>query len=104
MAKAHAKDHGKATIEQIATRNIISVYPDCSLFVAFHKLKENHISRLAVVSRLNDKRLLGIITAEDIVSRFGFHIQEEKKNYKIDDIEEKENIEIDQSTTSHQTN
>lgn len=106
MARSHAKNHGDVTIESIATRNIISVYPDCSLFVAFHKLKQHNISRLAVVSRLNDKRLLGLITAEDIVSRFGFHIHEEKKNFKIEDIESKdeEEKEEDESSTSHQTN
>ena len=32
-----------------------------------------------------DKHILGIITAADIVNRFGFHIQEESKYGVIDD-------------------
>ncbi len=108
LAKAHAKEHGKATVEEIATKEIISVYPDCSLLVAFHKLNQHHISRLPVVSRLNDKRLLGIITAEDIVCRFGYHIQEEKKNYQIEEFEEDANLSDlatnSTTSTSNQTN
>jgi CIC family chloride channel protein len=88
IAKVHAQSKGKALIEDIMNRKIISIYPDQSLLVAFDKLKKYGIGRLPVVSRLNDKRLLGIITAEDIVNRFGYHIQEEVKSYKIEDIEE----------------
>ncbi len=93
LAKAHAKDHGESLIEDIATTKIISIYPDCSLLVAFDKLKRHQIGRLPVVSRLNDKRILGVITAEDIASRFGYHIKEESKSYKIEDIDN-EDIQI----------
>lgn len=86
LAKAHAKGHGETLIEDIATKEVISVYPDCSLLVAFHKLNHHQVGRVPVVSRLNDKRLLGLVTAEDIVSRFGYHIQVEKKTYQIEEI------------------
>jgi CIC family chloride channel protein len=91
LAKAHAKEHGKAKIEDIATREIISVYPACSLLVAFHKLNQHQVGRIPVVSRLNHKRLLGLVTAEDIVARFGYHIQVEQKTYDIEDVEDIEN-------------
>ena len=63
--------------------------------MAFHKLKKHQISRLPVVSRLNDKDIIGIITAENIVCQFGYHIQEEQPDaFNYDEIQFDENKEI----------
>lgn len=72
-----AQNKKEAFLRDLCTTQVISVYPDQSLLLAFHLLKKYHISRLPVVSRLNDS-IVGILTAEDIVSHFGFHIQEEQ--------------------------
>ncbi len=74
ISQAIAKDLNEQLITTIAEKKIISIYPDQSLMVAFHKLDRFHVSRLPVVSRINDKKLIGIITAENIVSRFGYHV------------------------------
>lgn len=79
IGKACAEYKGQCLISDVCTKNLIVIYPDQSLMVAFHLLNRHKISRLMVTSRLNDQTLLGIITAEDIVNRFGFHIQEESK-------------------------
>lgn len=78
IGQMYAKGEAEKLIEDIAEKKIISIYPDQSLFVAFHKLKRYQISRLPVVSRLNDRRIIGIITAENIVAKFGYHLAEEK--------------------------
>ncbi len=78
-----AKGNGEKTVEQICEKKVIKIYPDQSLLVAFHRLKRFQISRLPVVSRLDDKHLIGIITAQDIIRNFGYQIKEEEK--KIDD-------------------
>lgn len=79
LKKAMAKKEEEKNIMEIAEKKVISIYPDQSLMVAFHKLDRFNISRLPVVSRINDKRMIGIITAENIVSQFGYHIKEENK-------------------------
>ena len=61
----------------ISERKVITVYPDQSLLVAFHKLRRFHVSRLPVVSRVNRRKILGIITAENIASKFGYHVTSE---------------------------
>lgn len=61
---------------EICEKNVVTIYPDQSLLLAFHRLKKFQVSRLPVVSRINDKRLVGIITAENIVSHFGHSIAE----------------------------
>ena len=51
---------------------------DQSLFMALHLLDKFHVSRLPVVSRLDDKEIVGIITADDVVKKFGYVITEQK--------------------------
>jgi chloride channel protein, CIC family len=74
---------------EIAEKKIISIYPDQSLLVALHKLKRFGVSRLPVVSRINDRDITGIITAENIVSKFGYHILEDDTDEKTDPKKEK---------------
>lgn len=87
LAKAYASYHGDDPVESICTKRLIHVYPDQNLTVAFHLLKKFHVSRLPVVSRLNDCILIGILSAEDIVNHFGYHIQEENKIEEVEKIE-----------------
>ncbi|MBI3025809.1 MAG: CBS domain-containing protein, partial [Candidatus Tectomicrobia bacterium] len=57
---------------EIATRKyILHAHPDQSLDSVMAKLGSRHISRLPVVSREDPTRLLGIITAEDVIMAFG---------------------------------
>lgn len=84
IGQAYAQYKGECLLNDICTKKIIHIYPDQSLMMAFHLLNTHKISRLIVVSRINDRKLLGILTPEDIVNRFGFHIQEESKADVID--------------------
>ena len=63
-------------LRNAAKYSVISIYPDQSLLVALDKMKRFEIGRLPVVSRLNDKELLGLITPEDIVNYLGLSKQE----------------------------
>lgn len=87
IGKAYTKDLGNIPLEKLCTKDIVSVHPDQSLLVAFHLLNKFQISRLPVISRLDDHHMVGLITAENIVSLFGFHIQEESKKNLIDEYE-----------------
>jgi CIC family chloride channel protein len=84
IGQAFAKFEGDTNISEVCNKKLYSVYPDQSLTIAFHYLKKYRVGRLLVVSRVNDRKLVGIITAEDVVNRFGFHIQEESKYNLID--------------------
>jgi CIC family chloride channel protein len=71
-----AKKNELQHVEFICEKKVIKIYPDQSLLVAFHRLKRFQVSRLPVVSRLDDKKIIGIITAQDIVKNFGYQIRE----------------------------
>ncbi len=74
----HSKKNFDKKLSAICERKVIKIYPDQSLHVAFHRLKRFQISRLPVVSRLDDKKLVGIITAKEIVESFGYQIRQEE--------------------------
>ncbi|MCK5884106.1 MAG: chloride channel protein [Bacteriovoracaceae bacterium] len=92
IARACARREGYRMIESVAERSIVKIYSDQSLMVAFHRLRKFNISRLPVVSRLNNRRIIGLITAEDIVNKFGYHVKEEMEEgqelFDFDQIEE----------------
>lgn len=88
LGQNYAKGNGDKKVVDFCSKKIITVYPDQSLMVAFHKLKKFQVSRLPVVSRLNDKRMVGIITFETIVSHFGYHLTEEKNSEMISKFEQ----------------
>lgn len=65
-------------IGDIASLDLVTVYPDQSLLLAFDKMKKFHVGRIAVIGRFDRHELVGILTAEDIVSHFGYHIGDNK--------------------------
>jgi CIC family chloride channel protein len=64
-------DNEDLQVGDIIKHALITIYPDQSLLVALDRMKRFEIGRLPVVSRFNDKHLLGIITPEDIVNYLG---------------------------------
>lgn len=58
------------TIGEIATSNLVVAYPDESLNTVLQRLATKDIGRLPVVSREDNKQILGIITRSDIVKLY----------------------------------
>jgi CIC family chloride channel protein len=56
--------------KDIATPEVITVYPDESLYTALEKITPKDFSLLPVVSKENSKRLVGIITRRDIIGAY----------------------------------
>ncbi|HKJ39296.1 MAG TPA: chloride channel protein, partial [Anaerolineales bacterium] len=72
---------GDLTVGEIATRDIITVYPDETVGSALRKMAPRDISRLPVISRENPRDLLGMIRRNDIVRAYevGATRQEEER-------------------------
>lgn len=58
------KDPEQTTLEEIMTRNVITITPDSSLEEAVSLMIKHKIKRLPVVE---DNKLVGIVTASDII-------------------------------------
>ena len=86
LTEMSKKNHNKK-IYEVCAQKVIKVYPDQSLLVALHLLDRFHISRLPVVSRLDNKNLVGVITAYDILQTFGHQLKVEKSKIELEDKE-----------------
>ena len=53
--------------KDLASTEVITVYPDDSLYTALEKFAAKDFSALPVVSRENPHKLLGIVTRRDII-------------------------------------
>ncbi|MHC1567207.1 MAG: chloride channel protein [Candidatus Syntropharchaeia archaeon] len=64
--KVPIEKRNEVTVDEIATKKLVVVYPDESLEDALHRIVAYDIGRLPVVDRENPRKLLGIITRSDI--------------------------------------
>jgi predicted transcriptional regulator len=53
-------------VAEVITKDLIVIDTDENLYVAFEKMTHNQIGRLLVVNPANHRKLIGIITREDI--------------------------------------
>lgn len=58
------------TVGDIATRDLITVYPDDTLATALRRMAPRDLSRLPVVTRDNPRQLLGVIRRSDAVRAY----------------------------------
>ncbi len=58
------------TVRDIATRSVLTTYPDEPMWVALKRLGTRDVGRLPVVDRQNPRRLLGLIRRSDIVRAY----------------------------------
>ena len=57
-------------VRDIATRSVLTVYPDEPMWAALKRLGTRDVGRLPVVDRQNPRRLLGLIRRSDIVRAY----------------------------------
>ena len=70
------KENPETLVDDLLKHPLITIYPDQSLLVALDRMKRFEVGRLPVVSRFNDKVLLGIITPQEIVTFLGLSKEE----------------------------
>lgn len=60
----------KLTVRDIATRDIVTVFPDESVGTALRRMAPRDLSRMLVVARDDPRRLLGVVRRNDIVRAY----------------------------------
>jgi chloride channel protein, CIC family len=58
------------TLRDIATRDVVSVFPDDSVGTALRRMAPRDLSRLPVVARDNPRHLVGVVRRNDIVHAY----------------------------------
>lgn len=67
-----------ARVIDIATRDLVVAYPDETVREALAKMKRRGVSRLPVVDRGNERKLVGIITVRDLVKAYELAFEREE--------------------------
>ncbi|MBN1147503.1 MAG: chloride channel protein [Anaerolineales bacterium] len=62
--------HSELTVADIATRHLVTVYPDETVGTALQRMAPRDLSRLPVVARDDPRRLLGVVRRNDIVRAY----------------------------------
>jgi CIC family chloride channel protein len=68
-----AKERGlydSHTVRDVASRSVLTIYPDEPMWVALKRLGTRDVGRLPVVDRQNPHRLLGLIRRSDIIRAY----------------------------------
>jgi len=71
---------GSLTVGEIATRDIVTVYPDETVGSAMRRMAPRDISRLPVVSRENPRQLVGMVRRNDIVRAYEVGVTRHEEN------------------------
>jgi CIC family chloride channel protein len=58
------------TVQEIATRSMVTAFPDENLRVVMHRMGPRDLSRVPVVSREDQRKLLGMVRRNDIVRAY----------------------------------
>jgi CIC family chloride channel protein len=66
ILQIHPDQRPQKTVAAIMTKQVVVTYPDEDLSTVLEKMTGNQIGRLPVVSRINKKTLMGIVTRQDV--------------------------------------
>lgn len=72
-------------VRDIATSDVVSVYPDESVGTALQRMAPRDLSRLPVVAREDPRRLLGVVRRNDIVRAYEVGaLRREEARYRVE--------------------
>jgi CIC family chloride channel protein len=96
-------------VKDIATRDVVSVYPDENVGTALRRMAPRDISRLPVVSRKNAHQLVGVVRRNDIVRAYDVGaLRREEARQRVDQLRAVSDartrfMEVPLTTDSHAT-
>jgi CIC family chloride channel protein len=82
ILQVHPEQRAKRTAGAVMTKELITIDANENLYVAFGKMTSNQIGRLLVVDPTNCKKLIGIITREDISRVYDGEVRERLESLK----------------------
>jgi len=67
IMKIARPERGNVNVAAVFSREVQSAFPDQTIHEVVERMRERHLANFPVVSRRNDKQLLGMVTKGDIV-------------------------------------
>ncbi len=100
------KDAHKLTAGDIATRDVLTVFPDDPMWVALKRMGVRDVGRIPVVDRHNPRRLVGLVRRSDIIRAYQLGIirkaelQRERERLQLGRLDHTEFVNITLAPTS----
>jgi CIC family chloride channel protein len=66
-SKVDKSKRNETLVTEIAKSNVVVAYPDETALEAFKRMSENEIGRVLVLDRADPKKLVGIVTKNDLM-------------------------------------
>jgi len=83
ILKVHPDQRATTMASSIMTKELVTTFPDESLYTAFDKMTSNQIGRLPVIEQGGSKKLIGIITREDVGRVYNIEIRSRLEEVKL---------------------
>ena len=83
VLQIHPDKRTTTTVGSVMTKELITTIPDESLYTAFDKMTSNQVGRLPVTDQSDRKKLIGIITREDIWRVYNIEIRSKLEDVKL---------------------
>jgi coenzyme F420 hydrogenase subunit beta len=66
--KVAKEKRSQLSLEEICTKKLVTTFPEETVAEAFEKMNKHNIGRLLVVDKIDQRKLVGILTRSDIIS------------------------------------
>lgn len=85
IVKALARGQQNSTVEEVGTMDLTTGYPDENLFKLVVRMGKHNIEQLPIVSRDNNKKLVGLLDSQDLIttSLRQMHDEQEREQGKL---------------------
>jgi predicted transcriptional regulator len=83
VLQIHSDQRATTKVSSVMTKELVTTIPDESLYAAFGKMTSNQIGRLPAVEQGDSKKLVGIITREDVWRVYNIEIMSELEETKL---------------------
>jgi CIC family chloride channel protein len=67
VTKIERSERGSVRVAAVYSREVKSAFPDQTVHEVVERMRERHLANMPVVSRRDEKRLLGMVTKTDII-------------------------------------
>jgi CIC family chloride channel protein len=70
LMKIDRSERSNVRVAAVYSREVQSAYPDQTIHEVVERMRERHLANFPVVSRREEKRLLGMVTKSDIIMAY----------------------------------
>ena len=70
LTRIHRDERARVRVAAVFTRDVQVAFPDQTMHEVVERMRERHLANFPVVSRANDREVLGMVTKSDIVTAY----------------------------------